>query len=293
MKIIIIIFLWISICMSSYSQERYRTDMRKDTIVNIEKKKVKKIKKDKNEKKSFASNDTIVKDSVVAVPEIDEQELLNDRKIKAINKLQTFETAEYFYLISFVDSLLNANLIVSYFDKIKRLQQLYKDISVLHINNLKKIDYLGTFVKGVETVKRANDVLNRPYNREIVKQIKDEISTFGEKLQSKLQAEECDSIERCLSLYFLATSNMISIIDEIEPLKDTLQIEQCDSLIHSAFDFENRNKTIERIGYMKQLYVKLRKAFPKNGDGQYDIHFICWGEIESIKQELIECRKTK
>lgn len=293
MRTIVITFLWASISISSYSQDWHITDMKSDTIVNIKTKKAKKTKKVKNEKKSFASNDTIVIDSIVVVSKKSEQELLDERKVKAIDELQKYEIVECFHLISFIDSLLNANPIVFYFDKTEELQQLYKDISILHISRSEKVDYLDVFVRGIEAAKRANGVLNQPYNRNLVKQSKDEVLNLCKIFKSKNQVGECDSIGRSLSLYFLATSNMLSIIDEIEPLKDTLQTKQCDSLAHSAFDFENRNRTIEIIGYMKQLYAKLHETFPKNEDGQYDIHLIRWEEIDGIKQELIESRKTK
>lgn len=197
-----------------------------------------------------------------------------------------------------VDSLVNADdSLHHYYAIIHDLDSLGSRISKLDTCIGRK---LKGFVKDVNAVKNAEETLNTSYNKTKKDAALSGLNSLS--FLNKTQVEACsvDSLKEALRFYYLTTSNMLDLIQEIQDAyamytKESASEqdkENAQAAMLESFSIEARIDNFRMVAYMNGLYKEILDIVQQDENGKYQFENFDMNRLESIKQELEKDRKS-
>lgn len=187
------------------------------------------------------------------------------------------------------------------------IRSMMESVDITDSTSTKDLNLIVTVLSGVDNlspilsnVQQLNDivhvtaeaiaVLDTLFNRDEVDRLSEEIKMLDTTILTNQQNTVLEEIRFQLNSYLLATSNFLDVIDDIEKAKSNAS-NFTNQINENVLLFENRNKNINCIPYMKRLYEELMGYLNQLPDGTFDVDKVQWGEIEIIKTAIINCRK--
>lgn len=171
-------------------------------------------------------------------------------------------------------------------DELFRIAELFSNVD--YLSGI--VEEAKIFRKSVYIAAEAYETVNKIYNRDAIERMKNEIVKIPTSSLTYQQINDVEDLRSQLDLYYLATSNFLQVIEDIENAKDNPKTFS-NQIKEDVIDFENRNKNINRIPYMKKMYEDLIKYLHQQNDHSFVIDEIEWDKIEKLKIEITNCRK--
>lgn len=199
---------------------------------------------------------------------------------------------------AWVDSLVNADDSLHHYDAIIHdLDSLGGRISKLDVR-------IGGRLKGfagdVKALKNAREVLGKPYNKaekDVALSRLDSLSFLNKK---QMEACSVDSLKDALRFYYLTTSNMMDLIQEIKDAHamynregaNEKDKEKAQASLQESFSIEARIDNFRMVSYMNGLYEEILRIVQPDKNGKYKFESFDMDRLEAIKKELEEVRQS-
>ena len=197
---------------------------------------------------------------------------------------------------AFVDELLNADENVLHYDSILAdMDSLAGRISKL--NNCVGMRLKG-FVENVESVKYAQETLEKPYNRKNKNRALDGLDSLMFMTQRQIDSSFVADMKEGLRYYYFTTGNMLSLIQEIKDMHhlythlDSGEKDKADAQdnLQSSLSIDYNFKIIP---YMQNLYEEIVSEIIKRDEtGQYQFNQFDMNRLDAVRQELESVRKS-
>ena len=159
------------------------------------------------------------------------------------------------------------------------------------INSLDKVcSEAKQKIELVYELEAARHTLNSMYNREQVRRQKKILPELPTQTLTEEEKNYINELYNQLDLYFLATYNMLQVIEDIWSAKQNPETFS-EQITNAVILFADRNDNINNIPYMKRLYDELKGYLHRNDDGSFDVQNVQWEDIDAIKLTLEYCRK--
>lgn len=198
----------------------------------------------------------------------------------------------------FIDSLVVADSnVVNYIRILPVLKKINIELCTLPAYN---DSTLRCFIEGVEGVKMADDVLKQSFNkrnRDVAK-----LHLKPQKFQTEAQQHQVEQLLEAVQLYYLATSNMIDLIEEIIESYVTycnLEIPEAKRIeaqtqLKESMEFDARLENFKLIPYMWNMYSRISNEVLKHDVGSpYTFDRINMKLLDEIKGALEKSRAIK
>lgn len=221
-------------------------------------------------------------------------ELQSRYKTESTSLLQQVVGARsYPHLQAFIQKYLSADKDVMHY------LPLLSEMDTISIQ-LKKLNHDSAkpfilFTQSLHSVKLAQETLAKPLDKQKRIEIQNQLKNLHFYLSEQQESEKIDSLREGLRLYYLTTSNMLDLIDEIKSAHDAyvavdateeIKVRAADDL-KSSIDFEGRVDNFKYVAYMYTMYRSIKKeVVPCDEQGNYLFNQIKLERLEEYKKEL-------
>lgn len=197
---------------------------------------------------------------------------------------------------AFVDELLNAD------EDVRNYEPILVDMDSLagrisKLSNCAGMRLKG-FVENVESVKYAQETLERPYNRKDKDRALDGLDSLMFMTQRQIDSSSVADMKEGLRYYYFKTGNMLSLIQEIKDMHhlythvDSGEKEKADAQdnLQSSLSIDYNFRIIP---YMQNLYEEIVSEIIKRDEtGQYQFNQFDMNRLDAVRQELESVRKS-
>lgn len=283
-------------------KKREALDRRKQELTD----RVKKVEKESSEEKVADIETDMEKkkaeqaEAIVVKPMEEERNKIRlpslaDRK-QLLGKLMSAK--EFPNVTLFIDSLVVADSnVINYIRILPVLKKINTELCTLPAYN---DSILRCFIEGVEGVKMADEVLRQSFNKQ--KRDAARLHLKPQKFQNEGQQHQVEQLSEAVQLYYLATSNMIDLIEEIKEsyavycnvaTTETQRIE-AQTQLKESMEFDARLENFKLIPYMWNMYDRINNEVLKQDAGSpYTFDRINMKLLDEIKEELEKSRAIK
>lgn len=160
---------------------------------------------------------------------------------------------------------------------------------------------LSKFVKDIVSVKQAQETLRKPYNKEGRNKAQEGLKNVSSLSDEQQKTCKLDDLKEGLRLYFLTTSNMLDVIEEIESacnLYISPEVSEDDKKkaaesIKESLSFEARVANFRLVPYMNELFEEIcNKVIVTDDDGNLRFEDFDMTRLNQIKDDLLIVRQS-
>jgi hypothetical protein len=160
---------------------------------------------------------------------------------------------------------------------------------------------LSKFVKDIVSVKQAQETLRKPYNKEGRNKAQEGLKNVSSLSDEQQKTCKLDDLKEGLRLYFLTTSNMLDVIEEIESacnLYISPEVSEDDKKkaaesIKESISFEARVANFRLVPYMNELFEEIcNKVIVTDDDGNLRFEDFDMTRLNQIKDDLLIVRQS-
>ena len=202
--------------------------------------------------------------------------------------------------MGFVRRLLSAdNNVLNYVPLLPELKKISGQVETIQKDSAV---LLNDFIRCIETVDDAKQVLEMPYNKERRVKAQNKLKDLNFYMPEQANSIQVDGIKRGLRTYYLATSNMLNLIDEIKDSHSRYMAEDAteesrkaaEEDLLSSLQFEARNNNFRIVPYMNGLFDRIcTEVVLKNEQGAFLFGEFRINILDDIKNELEEARTSR
>ena len=249
-------------------------------------------------------------DLTVASTKVEKLELTNKRVVKKWkNEGRTLvqslsEATDLPNTETFVLGLLKAESnVMNYLSLLSELETMVGQLMDLNIaDSIKK--HIPDFLQGLRAVSFASVVLNEKYDKQNRVKAQSGLDKLNFYTKEQMQSVQIDSLKQGLRLFYLTTSNMLDLIDEIESfhneyttvdsLSRSSKVIEISTGLSESINFEARNNNISYVPYMWRMYKTIvQDVIVKDENGGYVFDEFDMPKLRSLKKEIEEVRNKK
>lgn len=198
-----------------------------------------------------------------------------------------------------VNRLMVADSVVeNYYSILNDFSLLAERISKFDIQSGKR---LSMFVKDIASVKQAQETLRKPYNKADRNKAQEGLKNVSSLSDEQLKTCKLDDLKEGLRLYFLTTSNMLDVIEEIEgaynlymsPEASEDDKKKAAESIKESLSFEARVANFRLVTYMNELFEEIsNKVVVTDDNGNLRFEDFNMTRLNQIKNDLLTVRQS-
>lgn len=237
-----------------------------------------------------------VKDTTKVVPpKINYEDVSRKRILQLITSEECPNVEKYLTTLLSQD-----NEVYNYIHLIPTLEKIHRQVS--DVKSIKVTKMLEQFIKEISAIKETEILLGQRYDGEQRRKLMEILNNAEYMTEEQRQSQKVDSIKRSLSLYKLATSNMLDFITEIEEIclnakgnnkNDSIYEELAISLRESV-EFEARVENIRLSQYLSDMYDEIcTKVIYEDEDNKYIFDKFDLNLLKELKKQIKESLISK
>lgn len=194
------------------------------------------------------------------------------------------------------------NDFLSFSDDISQYLPIENDL--IEMNNLLKqcglyVVELNAFIDDLKVVEFADSVLKSPYKKETRIDAQNKLKSVKFRTDGQIKCSYVNSLLHGLSIYYLSTSNMMDLIDEIIEHQQRYLVSKTDDEkneitedMRSCIEFDARVDNFRSVKYMSDIYDKIiHDVIFYDEEGRIVFEKFNMDSLKTIKKDLEYMRK--
>lgn len=285
-------------------QEKFKQEKLKQAEAQYKQQKLQKKNKDNADNQNETVDSANVSTPIATTKnkteeaENDSFNLVSKHKKESISLLEQVAGARtYPHLQIFIQKYLSADKdVMHYLPLLSEMDTISTQLEKLDHDSVKPFIL---FTQSLHCIKLAQETLAQPLDKQQRVKAQNQLKSLQFYLPEQHESEKIDSLREGLRLYYLTTSNMLDLIDEIKSAHATYvavdateesKKEAIDEL-KTSIDFEGRVDNFKYVDYMYKIYSNIKEeVVPCDEQGNYLFDQIKLDQLEKYKKELETAR---